>query len=233
MKAIILAGGFGKRLRPLTDTVPKPMIPIADKPILQWQVEWLKAAGVSKFVLCIGHLKEKVIEHFGDGRGFKVHVDYVKEDEPLGTGGALRNALPHFPAGEPFFCLNGDILSDLDLKLVMRRRQESDAIAALSLVPLPSPYGTVIADEQGRVSAFLEKPRLQDHWINGGVYCLHPSIAPYLPLKGSLETDVFPVLAREGKLVATRYPNGFWMSVDSPKDVEEAAKALKKSARFL
>ena len=226
MKAIILAGGLGKRLRPLTDTTPKPMVLVADKPIAQWQVEWLKSNGVDEFVFCIGHLKEKVMEHFGDGSGFGVRVDYVVEEEPLGTAGALRNARPYFPKGEPFFCLNGDNLSDLDVKVLLDRQNEAGAMGALALVPLPSPYGVVLTDGEDRVTAFLEKPRLTDHWINPGVYCLHPGIASYLPEKGSLEYDVFPVLAGEHKLIGVKYPDGFWMSVDGLKDVEEATRAL-------
>lgn len=226
MKAIILAGGFGKRLRPLTDTVPKPMVPVADKPILRWQMEWLRRAGVDEFVLCIGHLKDRVIEYFKDGRDFGVRVSYVIEDEPLGTGGALRNALPHFPRADPFFTVNGDVLTSLDAATLIRKREDTGAMGVLALVPLPSPYGTVTTDQSGRVSAFLEKPRLMDHWINAGVYCLHPAVAEYLPKKGSLETEVFPKLAREGKLGAVQFSRDFWMSVDSPKDLEEATKAL-------
>ena len=227
MKAIILAGGMGKRMRPLTDTVPKPMVLVADKPILQWQMDWMKGSGVQEFVLCVGHLKEKIIEFFGDGSRFGVRVDYVIEEEPLGTAGALRNALPHFPQSEPFFSLNGDNLIDLDLRDLRAHRDATGAVGSLALVPLPCPYGVVMTDDRGYVTSFVEKPRLMEHWINPGVYCLHPSISSYLPEKGSLELEVFPRLAGERKLTAARYPDSFWMSVDSPKDVEEATKALR------
>ena len=103
-------------------------------------------------------------------------------------------------------------------------------MGALALVPLPSPFGTVTTDGRGRVTAFVEKPRLQGHWINAGVYCLRPSVAGYLPDRGSLELDVFPVLARAGRLAAATYPDAFWTSIDSPKDIEEAGKALASRA---
>ena len=236
MKAIILAGGFGRRLRPLTDTTPKPMLLVAGKPILEWQMDWLGTMGVDEFALCVGHLHEKVMDYFGDGASIGGPVHYAIESEPLGTGGALRNALPYFPQNEdePFFVLNGDVLTDLDLRRTLKSSQGYNIVGALSLVPLPSPYGTVETDAAGQVLEFKEKPRLTDHWINGGVYCLRRSIAPYLPTKGSLETDVFPRLAREGKLRAERFPECFWMSVDSPKDMEEYSKLLAgRSPRLL
>ena len=107
MRAVILAGGSGKRLRPLTDTVPKPMLLVAGRPILEWQMKWLQSAGVDHFILCIGPLREKVMDHFGDGSSMGVRVDYVIEDQPLGTGGALRNASGYFPTDEreSFFAL--------------------------------------------------------------------------------------------------------------------------------
>lgn len=231
MKAVILAGGLGRRLRPLTDTIPKPMVPVAGKPILQWQMEWLKTVGVDEFILCIGHLREKVMEFFGDGASLGVKVRYVIEEEPLGTGGALKNASAHFPKAEPFFCLNGDVISDLDLHSVLKASRTPGAVGALSLVPLPSPYGTVVTGPGGYVTDFKEKPRLTDHWINAGVYCLQPSVAGYLPQRGSLEIDVFPKLAREHKLLSFQYPSSFWMSMDSPKDIEEAGKVLEGPQR--
>ncbi len=226
MKAIILAGGVGKRMKPLTDSVPKPMVQVAGKPILQWQIEWLKGCGVSEFVLCIGYLKERVQEFFGDGGSLGVRVDYVVEEEPLGTAGALRNALPYFPKGESFFSLNGDNLTDIDLSSLRAKREETGAVGALALVPLPCPYGVIHTDDDDYITAFVEKPRLSDYWINPGVYCLDSSIARYLPERGSLETEVFPLLATERKLTTAMYPDSFWMSIDSPKDVDEASKVL-------
>ena len=226
MKAIILAGGLGKRLKPLTDTIPKSMVSIGEKPILLWQIEWLKRYGVDEFVVCIGYLREKVMDFFGDGSRFGAPVRYVIEEKPLGTGGALRNASPHFPKSEPFFALNGDVVTDLDLGAVLAKHRQAKALGTLALVPLPSPYGIVVTDGADRITSFVEKPRLTDKWINGGVYCFEPDVVRYLPEVGSVELDVFPVLAREGRLTASKHADGFWMSVDSPKDIEAAAKWL-------
>jgi len=109
---------------------------------------------------------------------------------------------------------------------VLARHRQTKAIGTLALVPLPSPYGVVMTDSADRITSFVEKPRLTDTWINSGIYCLDPSVAAYLPEVGSVELDVFPVLAREGRLVASKHSEGFWMSVDSPKDIDEAAKRL-------
>ena len=234
MKAIVLAGGLGKRLRPLTDTTPKPMIPIAGKPVLLWQMEWLKRHGVDSFVLCIGYLPDRITDFFGDGSKFGVRVDYVFEDQPLGTGGALRNAAVHFPQNDLFFAFNGDVISDIPLSGVRRRCEEGvadGALGALALAPLPSPYGVVETGADGRIASFTEKPRLPDYWINAGIYCLHPDIAGYLPEVGSIERDVFPRLAAEGKLLASKHAGCYWQSIDSPKDVEEAAAFLGQESR--
>ena len=204
------------------------MIPVADKPILLWQIEWIKRYGVDEVILCISHLRERIVEYFGDGERVGVRVSYVVETEPLGTGGALRNALPHFPKDEPFFAFNGDVISDIDLTQVRDLCKTQGAVGALTLVPLPSPYGIVETDDTGHVRAFVEKPRLTDRWINAGIYCLQPSIASYLPERGSLELDVFPVLAQEGKLLAHKSPEGYWTSIDSPKDIEEATRSLRE-----
>lgn len=234
MKAIVLAGGLGKRLRPLTDTTPKPMIPIAGKPVLLWQMEWLQRHGVDSFVLCIGYLADRVTDFFGDGSKFGVRVDYVFEDQPLGTGGALRNAAAHFPDNGLFFAFNGDVISDIPLSDVRRRCEEGAAdgvLGAIALAPLPSPYGVVETDVDGRIASFTEKPRLSDYWINAGIYCLHAGIADYLPVNGSIERDVFPKLAAEGKLLASKHAGCHWQSIDSPKDVEEAAAFLGQESR--
>ena len=233
MKAIVLAGGLGKRLRPLTDTTPKPMIPIAGKPVLLWQIEWLKRHGVDSFVLCVGYLRERITEFFGDGAKFGVRIDYVFEDQPLGTGGALRNAAAHFPQNGLFFAFNGDVISDIPLSVVRRRCEEGaaqGALGAIALAPLPSPYGVVETDDDGFIKSFTEKPRLPDYWINAGVYCLHAAIADHLPETGSIEREVFPKLAAEGKLVASKHPDCYWQSIDSPKDVEEAAAFLGRES---
>ena len=226
MKAILLAGGRGKRLRPITDTLPKVMVPVAGKPILQWQIEWLRRYGIQSFILSIGHLAHKVQEAFGDGSDLGVEIEYAIEDEPLGTGGALRKAMSFIGGSDPVIVTNGDLLTDIDPWRAERSREECGAIGALNLVPLPSPYGVVELDSTSLVRSFREKPLLCDHWINAGVYTLAPEVFPYLPERGSLEHDVFPVLAQEGKLLGYRYEGCFWHSIDSHKDIEEASEKI-------
>ncbi|AIF83874.1 Nucleoside-diphosphate-sugar pyrophosphorylase family protein [Candidatus Nitrososphaera evergladensis SR1] len=223
MKAVILAGGFGKRLKPLTDQIPKPMIEVLNLPIIEWQIKWLAGNGIKEFIICVGYLKEQIINHIGSGSRLGVKVGYAVEEEPLGTGGALKNAEGLLSGQSEFFMLNGDILSNLDpLKL-----RDGGAAHALALVPLRSPYGVVEVDKANKVLGFVEKPRIKDRWINAGVYHFTSDVFSYLPENGNIETTALPALAKEGKLKATTYDSIFWRSIDSHKDIEEAAKEMQ------
>ncbi|MDG6997473.1 MAG: nucleotidyltransferase family protein [Nitrososphaerota archaeon] len=223
MKAVILAGGFGKRLKPLTNDRPKPMIEISGIPILEWQIDWLHRHGVSEVVICIGYLREMVINHIGSGRKYGVKIGYSVEEEPLGTGGALKNAgsLLH---GESFFAMNGDILTDLDPWKLAKDAEEG--MGSIAAVPLQSPYGIIEIDD-GLARGFREKPILEDYWINAGVYCLSTKILDALPDQGNLEATTLPELAKDGKLRVTKYNNANWRSIDTHKDIEEAQKQFE------
>lgn len=227
MKAVILAGGQGKCLKPLTDNTPKPLICVAGKPIIVHQMDWLKRHGVGEFIVTIGYLKDRFIEVLGSGRKYGVHVSYVVEEEPLGTGGGLKNAEPLLKNEEVFYVVNGDVLTDIDLGRLLEELGE--ALGVIALVPLSSPYGTVKL-EGSTVSSFEEKPTLKDYWINAGVYLFKPGVFKYLPEKGDLEKTLFPRLAEEGKLKAVKYSNGcFWKSIDTWKDLEEVEGILGKT----
>ncbi len=226
MLAAILAGGFGKRLRPYTEEVPKPLVEVAGKPILEWQIEWLKKHGIEEFVLLIGYRKEKIIEHIGSGSRLGVRVTYVVEDEPLGTGGAVKNAEHILSKTDVFLVLNGDILTNLDpMKLV--EKLDEGYLGVIATIPLPSPYG-VLEIEDSKVKGFIEKPKLKDYWINAGVYALKPSALKYFPEKGDLERTAFPAMARDGVLAAVKYIDIFWKAIDTYKDLEEATKTIEK-----
>ena len=227
MKAIILAGGLGKRLRPLTDERPKPMIEVSNTPIIEWQIRWFKQHGINEILICVGYLKEQIIDYIGSGNRFGVKVGYAVEEEPLGTGGALKNAesLLGGLKDDGFFMVNGDILTDLD----PNELRASDT-ASLALVPLRSPYGVVEVDEQSNVMGFLEKPIIKDKWINAGVYHFTREVFEYLPEVGNIEITALPEMAKSNKLLGRRYLSSFWRSIDSHKDIEEAAKELKSSA---
>lgn len=222
MKAIILAGGFGKRLRPLTDQKPKPMIEVLNIPIIEWQISWLKKYGVKEFVVCVGYMKEQIIDHIGSGSRLGVRVGYAVEEEPLGTGGALKNAQSLLAGHNGFFMTNGDILTELD-----PNKLHNGSSHTLALVPLRSPYGVVELDKDAKVLGFVEKPRIPDRWINAGVYYFTQEVFDYLPDNGNIETTALPALAREGKLKAIKYQDVFWRSIDSHKDIEEAAKEIQ------
>ncbi len=225
MKAVILAGGYGKRLRPLTIDKPKPLVEIAGKPILLWQIEWLKKYNIDEIVLLVGYLRDKIIEYIGSGRKFDVKVTYVVEDEPLGTGGALKNAEPVLRNEEKFLVLNGDIITNLDpLKLLANVNE--NIVVSIAAVPLRSPYGILSIDEKGYIIRFEEKPIIENYWINAGVYAMTPKIFEYLPDKGDIERTTFPKLASEKRLIATKYTGVLWRSIDTYKDVEEAGKEL-------
>ncbi|MBI4202402.1 MAG: nucleotidyltransferase family protein [Chloroflexi bacterium] len=225
MYALILSGGRGERLRPLTDTMPKPMVPVAGKPILWYQVTALKKVGVTHVLFLCGYKWEVIRNYFGDGSSFGVHVDYSVEDSPLGRGGALKQGLTLVSPGEStVLALNGDILTAQDLAPMLQQHHETGATATDLLVPYPSAYGVVETGAGNRVTAFVEKGELP-LWINGGIYVLQTSIAPELPDMGDHETSTFPKLAREGRLYAFK-SRAFWRPVDSQKDLREAEEAL-------
>ena len=159
MKAVILAGGEGTRLRPLTLTTPKPVVPVVDRPFLRHQLDLLAGAGVREVVFSVAYRPERVEAVFGDGSAFGVRIRYAVEDSPLGTGGAVRNALPLLD--ERTIVLNGDVLTDVDLAGVVARHDAEGASATILLTPVPNPaaYGLVETDPDGRVRRFLEKPR--------------------------------------------------------------------------
>ncbi len=226
MKAVILAGGYGKRLRPLTETIPKPLLPVGDKGIIEWQIKWLKYYGINRIVICAGYLKERLIEKLGYGLKYGVKIEYSLEEKPLGTGGALRNAKHILEREKVFLLVNGDVLTDLNpLKLV--EALSENFIGVMAVVPLPSPYGIVKFDnESWSIASFVEKPRIRDYWINAGVYAMRSAIIDYLPSEGNMERISFPTLAEKGLLRAYPYDDCTWFSIDNHKDLEEASKVI-------
>lgn len=232
MKAVILAGGYGKRLRPLTENLPKSLLPVGDKGIIEWQIEWLKCYGISELVICAGYLKEKLVEKLGDGSRYGIKIKYAFEEIPLGTGGALKNARSLLEDDDCFLLVNGDILTDLNpLKLV--DALSDNFIAVIALIHLPSPYGIVqFNSETWRITSFVEKPKIRDYWINAGVYAMRPLILEHLPDEGNMERITLPVLAERGLLRAYPYENCTWLSIDSHKDLEEASKIIPRLEIF-
>ncbi|MGC9131568.1 MAG: nucleotidyltransferase family protein [Pyrobaculum sp.] len=221
MQGIILAGGFGKRLAPLTSEVPKPLLPVGGKPILVRQIEWLRGYGVTDIILAVGYLRQKVFEALGDGRRFGVRIFYSVEEEPLGTGGAVKNA-SLFITDDPVVVVNGDVLTNIPVDKMVEAL--GDAEGAIALVPLRSPYGIVEFDSGGFITRFREKPLLDGFFINAGVYVLRRRVLQELPDRGNIEETLFPRLAQQRRLRAVVFRDVFWRSVDSLKDLEEVDK---------
>ena len=226
MKAAIIAGGLARRLRPITEAIPKVLVEVAGKPIIEWQIGWLKKQGVDTIVILAGYLHEKIIEFLGSGSKYGVKVVYVVEDEPKGTGGALKNA-ESILSDDIFIAVNGDIITNIPAKeLVLKLRRDEEAVAVMALVPLKSPYGIVRLDAEGHIKEFMEKPVLKEYLINAGVYAMKPEVFKYIPDKGDLEKTTFPQLAKESLLKGMVCDNTYWRSIDTVKDIEEASKEI-------
>lgn len=202
------------------------MIEVCDRPIIEWQIRWFKNHEVDEIVICVGYLKERIIDYIGSGNRFGVRVGYAVEEEPLGTGGALKNArsLINSSNDEGFFMVNGDILTDLDPNVLKQTKN-----SALALVPLKSPYGVIELDKNGLVTGFVEKPQINDKWINAGVYFFTNNVFDFLPDHGNIETSALPIMAKGRNLKGVTFPTSFWRSVDSHKDMDEATKEIQSS----
>jgi len=226
LKAAIIAGGLARRLRPITEEIPKALVEVAGKPIIEWQIEWLKKYGVDTIVILSGYRREKLIDRLGSGKKYGISIVYTVEDTPLGTAGALKNA-EKVLQGEPFLVVNGDIITDINISELMKPLNEGNVfLMSIALVPLRSPYGIVVLDDNGVVKEFREKPMLHQHLINAGVYAMKPEIFPYIPEKGDLEKTTFPDLASQGRIVGVVYRESYWRSIDTTKDIDEATKEL-------
>jgi len=228
LKALILAGGQGLRLRPLTEDKPKPMVAVNSKPIAERQLDWLlENIELEQATFLGGYKWTKLREHFGSSyRG--VRIAYSVEESPLGTGGAFRKALFSSKLGDvDVVMMNGDILTDLPLREMVAAHGSGRRTATLLLVPYKSRFGIVRVDKNNLVKNFEEKPEFPDTWINGGVYVAKAKrIRGYLPEKGDIERETFPKLAASGEILAYRY-RGFWSLIDSIKDIQEVEKELR------
>jgi NDP-sugar pyrophosphorylase family protein len=222
MKAVILAGGEGTRLRPLTLTLPKPVVPVVDRPFLTHQLDLLSRVGVTEIVFSIAYQPERVRRVFGDGEAIGRRIHYAVEDTPLGTGGAVRNALPFLD--DTTIVFNGDVLTDVDLPAVVKRHRESGARATLVLTPVsnPSAYGLVETDAAGRVQRFVEKPQpsqITTDTINAGIYVLETAAIELMPpgVNYSIERGFFPGLLDRGDHVGGFVHRGYWIDIGTPE----------------
>jgi mannose-1-phosphate guanylyltransferase len=228
MQAIVLVGGEGTRLRPLTSDVPKPAVTLVDRPFLAYAIEWLGAHGVSEVVLACGFLPDVLRQTLGEDERAGVSITYVAEPEPLGTAGAIRFAAEALGdrLEDRFLALNGDVLADLDLSALVRAHAERGAQASIGLHPVEdsSAYGLVRCDEEGRVLEFLEKTgEAAPGEINAGAYVLERSVLDLVPAGKavSIEREVFPRLVGDG--LHGLLLEGYWMDIGTPERYLQAS----------
>jgi mannose-1-phosphate guanylyltransferase len=219
MQALILAGGEGTRLRPLTSTVPKPVVPLVDRPFIRFMLDWLRSHGVDDVVMSCGHLASGVRNVLGDGSAFGLRLRYVEEPRPLGTGGALKFA--ESLLADRFLMLNGDVLTDIDLTAQLEQHERTGATATLALTPVedPSAYGLVRTRTGGEVTEFVEKPapdQIDTNNISAGAYVLERAVLELLEADqpASIERDVFPRLVGEG--LYGFVSDGYWLDIGTP-----------------
>ena len=226
MKALILAGGRGKRLRPLTDKIPKSLIPINKKPLIQYTIKYLKKFGINEIIICAGYKSNQIQDFLKKKKNFGCKIEYSIEKSPLGTAGAIRNAIKNL-SDESFLVINGDVITNIDLKKILKK---PNTIAASEL---KTKFGTMEI-KNNRILKFNEKTDVENVWMNPGLYHLSTDILKILPRKGSLEAEIFPKLAKKKSLHTVKFKNVFWHSIDSFKDIELSSQEInsKKYRRF-
>ncbi|MDD2678259.1 MAG: nucleotidyltransferase family protein [Candidatus Nanoarchaeia archaeon] len=230
-KAFILAGGKGTRLRPLTYEIPKPMVPIKGRPLLEYTIELLKKYDIRDIILSIGYLGDKIKEYFGNGSKYGVKITYVEESEPTGTAGALRLAKPLLENCN-FIMINGDILHNLDYAEMIHHFMDNGAVATIALTTVsdPSKYGVAIL-KGNKIVDFAEKPKaeqISSNLINTGIYIFSSKIFDYIPNKtfSMIETEVFPQLMKDGQFYGY-VMGGQWLTAGTFEEYEQAITEWK------
>lgn len=220
LSAVIMAGGFGKRLMPLTEHVPKPMLPVGDRPLLERTIGRLREAGVQRVAISTHHLANRIMDHFGDGKAHGVDVGYLSEDQPLGTAGALRLL---GDVREPMVVINGDVLTGVDFRGMLAYHREHGAAMTVGVrrCELQIPYGVLKCDGP-LISGVCEKPR-QSFLINAGVYLVEPAALASIPEGRRFDmTDLISALIAEGKQVVSFPIVEYWLDIGQPSDYEQA-----------
>ena len=228
MRAVVLVGGFGTRLRPLTLTTPKQMLPVVNQPMIERVVRSLGSHGVTEAVLSLGYRPDAFMESYPDGICAGVRLTYAVEPEPLDTAGAVRFAAGVAGIDETFIVVNGDVLTDLDVSALWEFHREHGGEGTIALTPVddPSRYGVVPIEADGRVIEFVEKPAIgtaPSHWVNAGTYVLEPSVLSRIDegRKVSIERETFPELAADGSLYAVQ-SSAYWLDAGTPSSYLQA-----------
>jgi len=236
LKAVILVGGEGTRLRPLTLSLPKPVVPVVDRPFLRHQLDLLARVGVREVVFSVAYRPEKIQAVFGDGSALGFALHYAVEETPLGTGGAVKNAERYLD--ERTIVFNGDVLTDVDLPRVLADHEKAEAAASIVLTPVPNPsaYGLVETDASSRVLRFVEKPdpsQITTDTINAGIYVLESRLLDLIPAgqNHSIERGFFPTLLKRGDLVRAHVHRGYWIDIGTPEKYRQVHRDVL-SGRF-
>lgn len=220
MLVVILSGGRGKRLRPITDYVPKPLITLHNIPIIEWQIKYCKKFGIKEFVICTGYKTEQIENYLKAKNNLNVKIHFSIEKSPLGTGGAIKKA-GVFIKDKSFFVINGDVITNLNMN---KLKSKPNSIASIAL---RTNYG-VLDVSNDKIKKFNEKKNIEHLLMNAGVYYLSKNILKDLPRKGNIETTTFSKYAKLGKLNHVKFNNVIFYSIDSPKDIENCSKEITK-----
>lgn len=225
MKAILLCGGQGTRLRPYTYNIPKPMLPLGRKPILEYVIRNLKANGVTEFFLTVGYLKERIMEYFGEGKKLGVKIHYVEEKEAQNTAGSILALKGNMK--ETFVVQMGDHLSRINVKKMIEQHRKSGCVASIGFkrAGVPLDYGIAHVGEDGMVKDFQEKP-IVTNLINAGLYVFEPSIYDYIQPKEDFARNVFPRLLSSGKKINSYVFDDFWLDIGHTEEYEEMNRAI-------
>ena len=219
MKAIILAGGRGKRLRPITDYVPKPLVPIKNIPIIEWQIKYLKKHSINEVIICTGY-KTNMIENYLSMKNLGIKIKFSIEKTLLGTGGAIKKA-GKMINDKSFFVINGDTLTNIDLRKLSKKPN------SIASIELRTKFGT-LETNGNKILKFSEKKEISNLWMNAGVYYLQKETLRDLPNKGDIEKTLFPAYAKKGKLNTVKFKKIKWYSIDTIKDIEESSQEIEK-----
>ena len=227
MKAVVMAGGFGTRIQPLTNSLPKPMLPIINKPMMERTMMTLKELGITEFIVLLYFKPEIIQNYFGDGSDFGINITYVVPDDDYGTAGAVKLAQEHI-GDDNFIIISGDLVTDFDFQKIFDYHNSKNSKITITLTSVDNPleFGVVIANENGKIEKFLEKPSWGEVFsdtINTGIYIIEPEILDYIPLKENYDfaKDLFPKLMREGIDIMAGYAKGYWRDVGNPESYRE------------
>jgi len=226
IQAVVMAGGSGTRLRPLTENLPKPMVPVGGRPMLERIIEQLRDAGVSRVMVTTHYKSELISSHFGDGHGFGVNISYVEEDKPMGTAGGLSQLEP---SDDPILVINGDILTRIDFRAMLDFHVEHKAEMSVAVRRHETqiPYG-VIETEDEKITQVLEKP-IVNHFINAGIYLLNPAVFKLIPENDSYDMpELINRLINDGRTVISFPVREYWLDIGQHKDYMRAEEDVRK-----